>query len=269
MSEVRSSESLMIQRWWEAQAAAYANLDELTNVSPSHKYGLAWNRAFQARTVFIGCIDERVPNKYRNWLKLPIAGSGVLLTTEQRLAVVERIQKAGVDVRVISYHEGCGACQAVAHEQGLEAWPLSEQVAREMNESFGLNQAPWRIGYGPASDHQMAGDPRFHHARAIVVTGSTYFDSGLLGWPDPFLVSARFAADDQALRTEVGFAISIANGQHGMGNARLRQQPLLIVIIGDPRNAYLSAEAIEARLAPILGNHQDIIKIILLTAPIG
>lgn len=258
-----------VQVAWDAQQRRY---DSLRLAGKKGIQNDLLRAACHGQPVRIGCIDERDPIMATiagigPLLKLPIAGSGVLLNSQQRLVVVQAIKSAELNVKAVSYHAGCGACQAVAHqlrEDNVDR--LAEQTARQLAEAFNIVR-PLRSWYETGADIAMIGQPSLHHARALVISGTPVFNPHVLGWPEVFHVSARFAPDDEALRTEVGFAISIASGDYGVGRGRLRQQPLLVVIVGDSTNSAFSVESIVKRISSILSTHQDILEIIRVVAP--
>lgn len=232
-------------RAWEDQEERYRSLRRLeTGESLAEIYGwAAVQEAFRNDLeLVVCCMDERVqvgPGQK----KVAIAGSGILLSTDQLTRFVTAMRHAGRVVRVTS-HEGCGACAMFCESKGFpvqRAEKEGQDFAARLTDRLNLPPAALgRCGYPrngkPQPDFPMEGNPHFHHARNIVVDWTGRFRPMALPFPASFELSARHYPDSAQVLTELRAAVGIAFGGHGFGAERYHGdgKKLLVTIVHDP-----------------------------------
>lgn len=257
---------------WDCQTMAYQKLTRLTTEPAETVFGAErLQKAFAQSPEGVYCIDERaipVDDKPR----VGLAGSGVLLDTEQFTRTANRLNQSGL--KYATFHEGCGACALYCHQYSqahpgkkLDPALVAKQVAQSLGEHLDQGQPARLVGYSATATIPMRGEPDFHDARAIVLDGTGRFNPETLGLPPAFLCSVRYHPESDYTKQELGVAISIAIGEHGFGYGRFRQAPLAVLMVGDPYDEAHSVVAIQAVAQHILTVHQDVVKVLALTAP--
>lgn len=264
-------EQYTLERAWEGTRGPYRQLLRLINEEPETVYGAeALRQSVATAPKTITCIDERcaLPQP-----RIGLAGAGVLMNPDDAIQSARQIQGHGLTIETVTYHEGCGACELARqeycqHHPGaqIESIDMGYQSAKQMMELLGLQGEPVRCGYSREAQLKMRGAPEFHDARAIVLDGTGRFNPAVLGLPPSFHHSVCFEKPGYSAN-ELGIAITIAKEEHGFGYGRLREEPLAVVLIGDPIDSNQSVDALSERFHHVLDVHQDIVQVIRLTAP--
>ena len=86
----------------------------------------------------------------------------------------------------------------------------------------------------------------------VYVDGTGKFDPSLVpGLPKGFVVSRRYLPSEYA-REEVKVSVGIATGPHGFGARVTKEEPLLIVVVGDPHDPDFSEAHLREELKEIV-----------------
>ena len=192
--------------------------------------------AFAELPRVVACMDERAR------VGEPVigfAGSGVLVTADQRQRFVAKVKAMGIDpARLqITYHEECGAASIFCETNpGLTPAEAAERAADSLKSAAGFEAPVAKIGWSDDARYRALGRPDRHHARVVYIDFTGRFDPEAVGLPDGFLISAAYSPDHEYLRREVTLAQDIAAGRHGRGADYFRKNgPLLLTIVSvDP-----------------------------------
>ncbi len=263
---------------WAAQDSAYQSVQRLVaGAGAVEIFGRdALTEALRKDVALvIGCMDERcVPPK--NWKKISVAGSCVLLTDDQIDLFIDHIRHAGLlpNIQAVSYHQCCGACGIYCKGHDLESTePSLERVGRSVAESMmmklGLPGEPLFSGFGAKTKDaqwRMTGNPHLHHARGIVVNGIPHFNPYALALPACFEIDACFSPDATYLRAELDVALSIAMGDHGFGREMFDPasggSPLSILIVPHPTDPALSFDTLDFTVKAAAASYGDAVQIV-------
>ncbi len=258
---------------WEQEQAAYDSAKQLAAGKPQEELFTPEElaSAFDPHIpTFMGCMDERV------WIegmkKIGNGGSGVLFSPEQRKAFAKQMKAKGIDINFVTSHDGCGACNLYCKKNELpaeQAPDLALMTATSTTELLKIKEAPRHIAFDA-----MRGSPDVHHARGVVVDCTSRFRPEALNansakFPVSFELSASSYPDLQQLEDELCVAISIAEGDHGMGvkfNASQGGQPMLLTFVEDPSDPDFSAE-VEAIVKKVAADHPNTVRLVTLVAP--
>lgn len=181
--------------------------------------------AFKLEDHSVRCIDEGTPGG------IHIAGSGILLSTEDKKNELERIieELRGAGVDGIYSHEGCGAAKLY-----LSGLPKEEQGKKDYTEHAkdwaaklaGILGVPYK---GHITD--LKRPKEFHNARIAYFDGTGKFDPFKTPEiPDGFIIS-RYYLDPDYAKAELAVALSIAMGDHGFGEKFTKDSPFIIAPI--------------------------------------
>ncbi len=178
--------------------------------------------AFILKDKCVRCIDEGTPGGFH------FAGSGILLSTEDKKAelqkIMEKMKEAGVDG--VYSHEGCGAAKLFAdtikndpdnYKNYAIEW--AEKLASELGV--------------PYKGHitELARPMEMHNARVVYYDGSGNFDPTKVSEiPNGFVISRQYL-DSANAKNELAIALSIAMGHHGFGDLFTDENPLIIAPI--------------------------------------
>ncbi len=222
-----------IDQLWFEQDEKYLQLQKLAIEKPDN-----WQSVFHLIPKRIVCMDERVQlREYREPI-IGLAGSGILLSDKQRQRFVDKLaQEVDPGTITVTYHEYCGACNLYCFDHpDQQPLPVAKKSAEELRKMLGTNKPLEKIGWSDDCQIKAAGKTDFHHARVIFVDGTGKFNPGRLKLIDGFLLSVRYYPDDAYIMKEISIAISLCFGNHGFGQERFHQYPLLIALIGDETN---------------------------------
>lgn len=196
-------------------------------------------RAFADKPTRVVCIDERARVAGSDEPVIGLAGSGVLLTDNQREVFLRNLQKAGIDptqVEITEHGASCGACGIYCKQNpGKDVATVAKESASHLAEMAGTAKPVTSIGWADGDTYRALGFEVAHHARVIYIDGTGCFAPGKLGFPDGFVLSAKYTEgiDDYA-NAELGIAAGIAMGDHGLGKEFFEKEgPLLVVLVGD------------------------------------
>ncbi len=252
---------------WQAQQHAYERALLLTKkplqeVFSEKEIAEAFS---QTITLFIGCMDERVPCP-PGMKKIGIGGSGALLTDAQLELFVSSLKELGFTIGFVSDHDGCGACKLYCQQHDLppeQAPAVAKDTAHKVAMKIGVSEQ--HIGFD-----QMEGHADIHHARAITIDCCGNFRPNQLGLPSTFELTDAVYPDSAQLEAELNVAVSIALGDHGMGAKRFDVtqggEPLLLILVENPKNPERTA-AINKIVDKVAANYPNAIKVIRLQAP--
>ncbi len=264
------------QALWEQQNRDYQRLLTLENRTAALVFGKdALEQSVSRLPTAVVCDDERVAVNDSSVVELAIAGSGVLMTDNQRENAIAKMQRAGIDVEQlqITCHDGCGACAVWKQEHPNEPMTVrevEEQAATRLRTIAGAKPLVQRVGYSESTPKifQMQGHASIHHARVIVLDGTGRLDLGSLNLPASLLMSVRYAPDDGYLKYELEIMASIPMGKHGFRDRFTREDPLLLVVVGDPYHSEGMSEPHLRELArDVVGGSEGRIKLLSFTAP--
>lgn len=211
------------------------------------------NKAFQLKDHSIRCIDEGTPNG------IHMAGSGILLSEEK---AVEALKKANADG--VYSHEECGAAGLYAKANSLDPAKADEYGKEWAVKIAAKAGIPYKghIGIG-----EMKRPSGLHIARVAYYDGTGKFDCSVDdNMPAGFVISRRFLEKDYALE-EAKVSVSIALGGHGYGELITKDDPFLIIVIGDPSNPEFSVDKLKAELSGIEKVHAGRVMIDGFVAP--
>lgn len=180
-------------------------------------------KAFELEDRSVRCIDEGTPGG------IHLAGSGILLSTDEKRAELERIleELRGAGADGVYSHAGCGAAKLYAETVKGDHDPNNaEGYAIEWAQALAkLLQAPYK---GHITDLKR---PDFHNARIVYYDGSGRFDPfRMREIPDGFIIS-RYYLDQRYAMEELRIALSIAFGHHGFGDKFTEDSPLIVAPI--------------------------------------
>lgn len=200
------------------------------------------------------CIDEGTDNSL-----FRVAGSGILLSDNERAHLVERLQAMGI--KGVKSHEGCGAAEKYCKDNDITDKSVDEvaiEKAKKIAEQLGV----------PYLGHieTLSRPKEFHYARVIYYDGTGQFNQSAAKdkLPPGFVISRRYLHDIfENDSTENQFkpaidntklAIQIALGPHGFGKKITAEKPLMLVALGDPNDSMFNAEAMRHELEQIVAN---------------
>ena len=243
--EYESVEAVMENKWMESQK----QMREL------YEKGIEGLLAVEsAETLFekgescLCCIDEGTDNGL-----FRVAGSGILLSDEERANLVDRLQAMGI--KGVKSHEGCGAAEKYCKENGITDKSVEEvaiQKAKDMATQLGV----------PYLGHieKVSRPKEFHYARVVYYDGTGQFNQAASKdiLPPGFVISRRLLHDmneDDPTENQykpaldnTKLAIQIALGAHGFGKKITAEKPLILVALGDPHDSMFNADAMRREL---------------------
>lgn len=260
MEHQQTEISKRMTKLWNRDQKAFEILLELRNKLPQELYGEKWEDAFAKQPTAVVCIDERVSLGDPEEPEIGIAGTLVLMDDEEFRITLEKLKNAGVNR--VTYHEGCGAAALAKNikNDSREVLEVAKGAAQNVCRSLDLNSEAQCVGYSDEAHIEMAGDPRFHNARAIVVDGTGKFNPALLEFPSHFLLSAFYEPGLSYTAKELEVALSIALGDHGFGKERFAKEPIAVVLVGGQGEYAL--EELHKNLSKVLENNKEFISVV-------
>lgn len=207
---------------------------------------------FEKGEACLCCIDEGTDNGL-----FRVAGSGILLSDQDRANLVERLQAMGI--QGVKSHEGCGAAEKYCKENNITDKSV-EEVAIEKAKVMATQLGVPYLGH----IEKISRPKDFHYARVVYYDGTGQFNQAAARdtLPPGFVISRRYLHDfDEDDTTENHYepaientklAIQIAFGAHGFGKRMTHEKPLMLVGLGDPNDSMFNAEAMRHELHAIL-----------------
>ncbi|MFH0861873.1 MAG: hypothetical protein V1875_02480 [Candidatus Altiarchaeota archaeon] len=203
----------------------------------------------------VRCIDEGTPGGIR------LAGQGILLGLDKTVDVLRDAEVEGVTA-----HQGCGACGIYAKNAGLEC---------NITDKYGVE---WSKKLAEALDVHYKGlilgknmlRPKGRHiARITYYDGSGRFDCAKSrGLPPGFVISRRYLEKHyEYARQEIEISISIAMGPHGFGEMLTKEDPYMVVAIGDPQDDTFSVEKLRGEIEHLADKYGGRVKVDGFIAP--
>lgn len=183
-------------------------------------------KAFEDAPNCVCCMDERVAGKNNG---VSIGGSGILIKDdpEKRAAFIKGLKARGI--QRVYLHEGCGAVRGV--------YASAKDISPEQAEAEALTWAKeleQELG-GDGEIETLSVTPKeFHNAQCAYIAFTENFNVQAAGetLPPGFVVSGT-AVDLDHVMAQVGVAVSIAFGGHGFGDRFTKENPFLLVIVGN------------------------------------
>jgi hypothetical protein len=176
----------------------------------------------------IDCSDGRV----LRGKKIGIAGSGLLLSPEERAKFIERYRGK---IKEVTTHRDCGAAAkkfAEIKAVSPEAIPAGIENADDYGTDCGQKLAEELGARHRFLDmEQMANES--HNEVAIVLDGTARFDStNFEGFPPHFVCTgAGLGFSPEYMKAELETLSGIALGHHGYGKRFDRENPLYIMVV--------------------------------------
>lgn len=232
------------EKYWQEQSV---KVEEILKLGAERYFHSLPNseRAFQLSDRNVRCIDEGLQGG------INLAGSGILLDEEN---AEEILRKADVDG--VWSHEGCGAAELYAAENNLDPEKSDEYGIEWAKKIAGKLNVPYK---GHVTLEQMHRPAGFHIARVAYYDGTGQFDPLKISeLPAGFVISRKYL-DPEYARKETEIAFSIANGNHGFGGKITKEEPFLIIPIGDSRNSQFSYKTLKKELHKFAGNDKILI----------
>jgi hypothetical protein len=172
----------------------------------------------------IDCSDGRVVSGR----KIGIAGSGILLSEEDRKVFIEQCKGK---TKVLTTHDDCGAAALKFNSLKAEEIPAGVKTADEYGTYCGQKMAE---DLGAKHEYlnrdEMANE--YHNETALVIDQTGKFDSTSLdGFPDHFVCTgAGLGFSAEYMKTEVKILTGIALGHHGFGEKFNPENPFHIIV---------------------------------------
>lgn len=223
------SETQSIEQGWEesrrneviSRLKANEDLQTIMNSLPG------FQEAFHELDT-IDCSDGRV----LRGKKIGIAGSGLLLSSEERAAFIERFKGK---IKEVTTHRDCGAAAkkfAEVKKMNPGTIPAEIETADEYGTDCGEKLAAELGAKHRFLDmEQMANE--YHNEVAIVLDQTGRFDStNLENFPPHFVCTgAGLGFSESYMKSELETLAGIALGHHGYGDKRFnRDNPLYIIV---------------------------------------
>lgn len=212
----------------------------------------------QAETLFengescLCCIDEGTDSGL-----FRAAGSGILLSDEERASLIDRLQAMGI--KGVRSHEGCGAAEKYCKDNNIPETNVEEVAKQKAQEMAALLGVPY-LGH----IEKLSRPKEFHYARVVYYDGTGQFNQAASKdkLPPGFVVSRRYLHDlEEGDPTENQYkpaidntklAIQIALGAHGFGKKITADKPLMLVALGDPHDSMFNQEAMQRELEQLV-----------------
>lgn len=217
-------------------------------------------------TGILACVDEGINRG------LHCLGGGIIFDEEELQNFIEKSRAVG-----ISSHTQCGAAQLAYFKKHPQ--DVGKQISWETIDDFAIAWAKktakkFGLAYQHYDEDQLFRPLGHHPARVI------YFSTADAGFnphqipelPNGFVVLRYFHSTTAAAFEELKICWQIASGNHGMGHAFSKEEPLLIVVVGHHLYPWQNAESKVQRIkkdfvAKLPKEDQERIKVIGFTAP--
>ncbi|MFA5130915.1 MAG: hypothetical protein WC467_00650 [Patescibacteria group bacterium] len=229
--ETLTKQEEQIQKGWEAsrlnevvkRLKANENLQEIMNSLPGFR------EAFTDLDT-IDCSDGRV----LSGKKIGIAGSGLLLSPEERLLFIERFKGK---IKEVTTHRDCGAA-AIKFADLKTKSPDLIPAGLETSDEYGTYTGQ-KIAEELGAKHRFLDMPEmaseYHNETAIVLDATARFDStNLEKFPAHFVCTgAGLGFSREYMKSELETLAGIALGHHGFGKERFStNDPFYIIVVG-------------------------------------
>lgn len=187
----------------------------------------------------IDCSDGRVLEGH----KIGIAGSGILLSNEERAMFIERFKGK---IKELTAHADCGAAAKKFNSLNSDDIPEGIKTSDEYGVYCGEKLAK-ELGadYKYLTREQMANE--YHNEVALVLDQSANFDStNLNDFPAHFVcTSAGLGLGEEYVKSELETLTSIALGHHGYGSERFSSEnPFYVVVAANTPNDLIRWEKV-------------------------
>ena len=186
----------------------------------------------------IDCSDGRV----LDGRKIGIAGSGLLLSSEERAKFIETYKGK---IRELTTHRDCGAAGIAFKSLSVEDIPAGVSTADEYGTYLGQKMAE-ELGttHRFLEMDEMANS--YHNEVGIVVDQTGRFDStNLADFPAHFVCSgAGFGLSPEYMKSEIKTLAGIALGDHGFGKRFDSANPLYLIVAANNHSELLRWEEV-------------------------
>ncbi len=175
----------------------------------------------------IDCSDGRVLSGH----KMGIAGSGLLLSPEERADFIARFKGK---IKTVTSHRDCGAA-------ALKFSTLKKEgvvVNVDNSDDYGTQEAK-KIAAELGAEHKFIEmedmTSEYHNEVALVVDATGHFDStNLPDFPAHFSVTgAGLGFSQDYVTSEIKILTDIAFGHHGFGSRFSSDNPFCIMVVAD------------------------------------
>jgi hypothetical protein len=188
-----------------------------------------------------------------------VAGSAILLPEDELREFIDKVKAMNgccvccMDERIkapkhapreglaISWHKGCGAVKLYCKKNNIpvehvdrEAKAWAEKLAARISQETGRKVGVMEM---------KIENPKFHYARACYYDRTGKFNNKRaknLPLPEGFIVGRDHMSETSALG-EVGVAIDIMFGEHGLGKLLTHEDPFILVAVGQTQEEVVSS----------------------------
>lgn len=242
--------TLDIKKYWEKQGEILKKIKEQGGIANYIKTVSNIADAFKGNDLTVCCIDEGTP-----YGCIRFAGS-LILNQDKAEKFIPLLKNVGV-MGVYS-HTGCGAAQFYAKQNNLDVDKADEygiDWAKKLAEMIGVS---YKGHIGIQGTEPMKRPKEFHIARVIYYDGTGRFNPDKVkDLPSGFVISRRYHLDAGSALNEVKIAISIATGNHGLGDLINKTSPIIIILIGDDNDKNFSINKMKFEIGEILEEYKD------------
>ena len=200
-------------------------------------------KAFETRENCVCCIDEGTPEGGH------VAGSGILMSEDELISYYEQTKS-----EVVTSHDNCGAAKIYDESQDMPSENPDEAGrlwAQELAKKLGIK-------HRHISADEMKRPKEGHFARTVYYDLTGHFNySATEGLPAGFTISRKFITPKYALE-ELGVALSITFGDHGLGNKITAENPFYLVVVAENEEQLADAKQ---ELDNLSHSHEDKIKV--------
>ena len=175
----------------------------------------------------IDCSDGRV----LQGRKMGIAGSGLLLPSEERADFIARFKGK---IKMVTTHDNCGAAALRFNSLSPKEIPAGIKTADEYGTYLGKELASGLGAEHKYLDRQeMANE--YHNETALLLDSTGQFDStNLAGFPAHFVCTgAGLGFSERYMKSETNTLVRIALGDHGFGNRFDSANPFYVIVSAD------------------------------------
>ena len=209
-----------IGKFWESAVPQIQSLNQSAPVLFKRTSGI--EQAFNLGQRCLVCVDEGITSG------IHLAGSGVLLSAEQRQAAV-----LAANIEIFTTHDNCGAYKLFdphSSNPNLACKTWGEREAARLN-----------LPHKHITAAEMDRPKNLHNAVAVYYDGAGRFNR-IPGLPPGFVVSRKYFG--AAAQSDLELCLKIALGDHGFGSRFDFGNPLTIVTIADPADHELRSSTL-------------------------
>jgi hypothetical protein len=172
----------------------------------------------------VDCSDGRVLDGH----KIGIAGSGLLLSEEERALFIERFKGK---IKTLTAHSDCGAAAKKFATLNINEIPAGVKTADEYG-VYCAKKLAAELGanYEYLNREEMANE--YHNEVALVLDSTAEFDStNLKGFPAHFVsTGAGLGFSEDYMKSELETLAGIALGHHGFGSRFDSENPFYVIV---------------------------------------